>query len=105
VIDIRLEIRRECLYVRAQGHSLFDKKGQDLVCCAVSTLVDSWFLSSDKLGGGKCEASRKDGFFEAEVSRTEKNDLLFRSLAVSLIPFSEQYPSHIKLCMEEKNGS
>jgi len=105
VIDIFLEIRRECLFVRAQGHSLFDKKGKDLVCCAVSTLIESWYLTCYELGEGHCEASRKDGFFEAKVDKNEKNSLFFRSLYVSLVPLQRQYESLIKLRMEEKDGS
>lgn len=105
MIEIKLIVKPDSFTVEVKGHSLFDNKGKDLVCCAVSTLLQSWQLSTQGLLGIEVEAKQDKDSFQAVAQRTDKSQLLFESLSLSLKMLAKQYRKNIKISLEDHNGS
>ena len=60
--------------VRAVGHSDLAESGNDILCAAVSTLVQTAYLAiSDIAGEVKCTRDKKSAKFEFEVPDGEHN--------------------------------
>ncbi|MEJ5284541.1 MAG: ribosomal-processing cysteine protease Prp [Brevinematia bacterium] len=94
------------LTFEAKGHSLFDVKGKDIVCAAVSVLIQSWLVGITELCKVKAEENRNDGFLSVKVSElNESVKLLTQNLVLSLKILEKQYRENIKVELEEKDGS
>jgi hypothetical protein len=105
MIQIVLKESPGFVNIKASGHSLFDDKGKDLVCCAVSTLIQSWHISTRELCKAGVTADKKSGYFEARAEKNKDSALLFNSLKLSLSVIANRYPDNIKLIVEDKNGT
>ena len=85
--------------VRADGHSGYDD-GNDIVCAAVSTLVQTAYLALKDIGV-KTEYIRDDGRFEfsVECSKDMRHDadVILRAMTVGLRDLHSGYPQNIKL--------
>jgi uncharacterized protein YsxB (DUF464 family) len=94
------------LEVEASGHALFDKKNKDIVCSAVSILLENWLLSEKALCNARAEKIvRESGSFHCGINGYNGDQLLlFRSLSLGLMKIEEQYPNNIKVTMEDYNG-
>ena len=105
MIEIVFRIDAEYCFVEAKGHALFDNKGKDLVCCAVSTLIQNWMLSTKALCGADVEYEQDGGRASGKVKRTKETELLFDSLRLGIEVLGKQYSGQIHIRMEERNGS
>jgi uncharacterized protein YsxB (DUF464 family) len=105
MIKITFSINADEISVNAEGHALFDAEGKDVVCASVSTLLQSWYFSEKELCQASVEAEMKKGFFKSKMRKHgEKEDLLFQSLVLNLAILEKQFPDHIKVNLEEKDG-
>lgn len=109
MINVEVEYRPDRIRFRATGHALFAKSSRnyDLVCCAVSTLIQNWHLSLTELCRVKVDAveTENPGHFEIITDNNPEAELLFRSLMFGLANLQAQYPQNIKILMEDNHGS
>ncbi len=93
--------------VRAVGHSGYAESGSDVVCAAVSTLVQTAYLAIKELG---CDASyvrdEKTGLFEftvkADGQKRHDADVILHALGVGLRDLESGYGEYVGL--ETNNG-
>lgn len=108
MVTVRIKISDKAVKIEAKGHALFDRKGRDVVCAAVSTLLQSWFLGERSLCEAQVEAEQKAGanghFSAVMTSYGEKEKLLLDSLILSLNVLHNQYGDNIKVTVEETHG-
>jgi uncharacterized protein len=105
MVTIRFKMTRNSVKIDAKGHALFDKKGKDVVCAAVSVLLQSWFVGEKELCEASVETKTEDGHFSAQMGNYgEKEKLLLDNLILSLKVLQNQYSDHIKVTVEETNG-
>lgn len=105
MIGIKIN-KDDILTLEAKGHSFFDVKGKDIVCAAVSILIQSWLIGIMELCRVKVEEDRKDGFLSVKVIElNESVKLLTQNLVLSLKILEQQYRENIKVELEEKDGS
>ncbi len=87
--------------VSASGHSGYAKSGGDVVCAAVSTLVQTAYLAiADVVGDIRYERDAARGYFEFEIpSLGDRHDadVILRAMVVGLKDLSSGYPQYIKL--------
>ncbi len=87
--------------VRAVGHSDLAESGNDILCAAVSTLVQTAYLAiSDIVGEVKYTRDKKSAKFEFEVPDGEHNhdaDVILRAMRIGLQDLSSGYPQNLKL--------
>lgn len=91
--------------MHAEGHALFDKKGQDLVCCAVSTLLQAWEMSCRTLCGIQVETVKDSGKMTVKTGWSSEARILTDSLILNIGILAEQYPQNLKVQVEESHGS
>jgi uncharacterized protein YsxB (DUF464 family) len=92
--------------VTVSGHALSAPKGEDLICAAVSTLVQTYLFSLQRLLRIKTDEVVRDGYFSltlpAEMSQDTRKaaDLLAESMLVGLKEINSSYPGYLKVKQE-----
>ncbi len=102
---VRVRITRDQdsnpLSVEIKGHALFAPGGSDIVCAAVSVLVQSVLYAMEDLLGIKPPQKLREGYFllsapqEMESSENEKFLLLLETMLLGLKETAKAYPDHI----------
>ena len=101
MITIKFTEKPDYLRVEAKGHSLFEKKGKDVICASVSVLLQSWPVWEKELAGVDTRIESKNGYFNAIINGlNEKALLFFYALRLSLEILETQYPENIKILRE-----
>lgn len=91
-----------------QGHSGHAKKGEDIICSAVSALVENLGLSLTELIGASVEITKSDGYYDIVLTGNDRKDeikLLFSSTLLGLKTLEKQYPQWIQISKEEEYGA
>ena len=88
--------------ITISGHAHYAKPGNDIVCAAVSVLVQNLICSTYKLAGYEMEATEKDGYISAIKYRdirnmTEIERTLINSFIIGVEMIAEAYPENVKL--------
>lgn len=109
MVTVCLALSQGSYEVLAEGHALFDRKGQDIVCASVSVIIQGWVLSSRLIGRVEPEVlEKKAGFFRAKVPSDGGDvralEILWQSLVLNLRSLSREYEDNLKVTLEETNG-
>lgn len=90
-----------------KGHANFDKKGQDIVCAAVSVLSQTaliglrYFLNEEKynftIKDGYIDCSLKNGLSEEEDKTAQ---VILQTMYLGLKSIQESYERHVKIIEE-----
>ena len=88
--------------IRACGHSGLGEHGQDVLCAAVSALVQTAYLAIvDIAGDTEYRRDGKTGLFEFDIpSAPEKRhdiDVIIHAMCVGLRDITSGYPQNLKL--------
>ncbi|MBD5131563.1 MAG: ribosomal-processing cysteine protease Prp [Clostridiales bacterium] len=87
--------------VRASGHSGLGEHGQDILCAAVSTLVQTAYLAiADITSELRFKRDDKTGLFEFDVPQVQDKhdiDVIIRAMCVGLRDLVSGYPQNLKL--------
>ncbi|MCB1320771.1 MAG: ribosomal-processing cysteine protease Prp [Leptospiraceae bacterium] len=100
MILIRVEANTAHRIVRmeAHGHALLADPGQDVVCAAVSTLVENLANSLEILLGKQPTTRRDAGLLTIQLEEAdEQTDLLFASTLLGLRSIARQHPEQVKI--------
>lgn len=85
-------------YVKVTGHAGFDKRGKDIVCAAVSTLVITSCNVALRLGPSSITVDQRDGLIEI---RTRKHDDIINEVLLNMVDMlkelSLEYKNNIKI--------
>lgn len=88
----------------ARGHALTAPHGSDVVCAAVSMLLQSVLLGLDQVADVHPRWERKDGLLRCEVPRAalerESVRVLMDTMHMALVNVAAQHPDAIRI--EEK---
>lgn len=86
------------------GHSGYGEYGSDIVCAAISTLVQSTAMGIEKIVKADCKISsnEKKGTFKLVVSKAQEDkskdiNLLINTMKFALLDLEIQFPKNIKL--------
>lgn len=92
------------LYLEISGHSDLNKKGNDILCSAVSVLTQTFILTVKRVLKIKQQVNRDEGFLSSlidlkEVSAEDKIrlKLLIESLLIGLLEINGEYPDKLKI--------
>ena len=87
--------------VRTSGHSGLAESGNDILCAAVSTLVQTAYLAiADLTGSTEYKRSEKSALFEFSVPSVPDRhdiDVILRAMYLGLVDLSSGYPQNLKL--------
>lgn len=107
MMHVHVRWKGEPFSLTAKGHTNADRneEGHDLVCCAVSTIVQTLGVSCASLMDVETAYRRAPGDTEIVVSGTEAHwDQLvprFQMAIEGLTVLANQYPEHLALLIEE----
>ena len=82
--------------VRSSGHSGLAESGNDILCAAVSTLVQTAYLAISDIYG-KVDYKKGDGLFEFNVPEGHDAEVIIRAMYLGLQDLSSGYPQNLKL--------
>lgn len=82
--------------VMASGHSGIAESGSDVLCAAVSTLVQTAYLAISDICG-KVGYTKEDGHFRFDVPVVHDAQVIIRAMQVGLQDLSSGYPQNLKL--------
>lgn len=107
MINIKVEWKKEPFVLTATGHAgaQHNADGHDLVCCAVSTIVQTLGVSCASMIGINTLYHKCDGHAQILVTGTETHwdELVprFQMAIEGLTVLANQYPQHVSLTVEE----
>ena len=105
VFDNEIDLsNRKNIYLEISGHSDLNKKGNDILCSAISVLSQTFILTVDRILKIKQQIDRDDGFLSTLMSLEEltaddkaKLKLLIESLLIGFLEIKGEYPDKIKI--------
>lgn len=90
-----------CNGFRADGHAGYDIRGHDIVCAAVSALIQGTLLALQELTTGAVEREQEDGCLKCQIrAPDEHTQLLVASLELALVQLETEYAGFIEVCHE-----
>lgn len=97
MITVKLFVKDgKVIGVRSSGHSGLGNSGNDILCAAVSTLVQTAYLAISDIYG-EVAYQKCDGFFEFNVPEGHDAEVIIRAMQVGLQDLSSGYPQNLKL--------
>ena len=90
-------------FFKISGHADYRKRGEDIVCAAVSAVSIGTVNSIEKLAGVELPAEMKDGWLTSHIpilsdqDSESKTQLLLESMLTMLISISENYSKHVSI--------
>ena len=102
---VRVKINTRTLEITMDGHANAAPKGQDLVCCAVSILIQTLCLYMEeqeragRLAGLKEEIAPGHVYLNPQPYGWSRKDTLtaFNVIRQGMLALAEQYKNHIRL--------
>jgi len=103
---IEITISETSHRVVARGHALFDTRGRDIVCAAVSVTLQGWVVGTKLLCHQEIDVRQEEGRWEATLPTPgDEASLLWKNMILTLDILSRQYPENIRVYWEENHGS
>lgn len=99
ILEVKKDKKGNYIGLISEGHApdSFGKKGNNILCAAVSTLVQTLYLHLKIMSNVSHETIRK-GFLELEVLKTSKDtNLAFEVIMTGMHNLFKQYPEEIQL--------
>ncbi len=95
----------DIFHISAKGHARAcrDENGNDLVCCAVSTLLQALVCSCAKVEGIKVTSTQEEGFIHISLGGESEEDVVMEALprytmvTDALEALSAQYPQCLEI--------
>ena len=104
VVTFTKDSRNRLSSVFAQGHALAGDRGQDVVCAAVSAIVQAARLGLEAYAGIDLEVRQEPGDFWMRWSESQRDDAAVRAIVttaeLSIEQIASQYPEHVRLVRE-----
>jgi uncharacterized protein len=104
-----IDLSRESVKVIIKGHSLFDSKGKDIVCSAVSALSQSVIKAVTVSAKIPQKTEQNDGYLKTEIytkdlaAKKSEFKILMDVLLIGLFEIKKLYPDKIELDFIKEN--
>ena len=89
------------------GHTGLDEHGKDILCAAISTLVQTAALGLNEVLGLSIQVAMRDGYFSCilpdDMDDTQKNqaDIILNTMLVGLYNLQNAYPMNLEILDKE----
>ena len=89
--------------VRAEGHTGYAEAGSDIVCAALSAVIQTAALGLARYSPGADIAPEGDGRFRIVLGeRGAEADAILETMRLGVADLASQYPEYIRLIEENK---
>jgi uncharacterized protein len=101
-VHVRRDHRGRIRHFSVRGHADLAPHGQDLLCAAISSLVQNGVNAPEALLGVRIPAISEEGLVEAEVpdlaaDLDEKVQLLLESMIYGIRSWADEFPQHVRV--------
>ena len=91
--------RQRLSSIFAAGHAEFADHGEDIVCAAVSAILQAARLGLESYAGVRLEAHQAPGEFRIELPKKVRDDEAVRAIVataeLSVEQIAKQFPTHV----------
>ena len=92
------EVKQHSGGISVRGHAGFAPHGQDVVCAAVSTLVQNLVFSIEELTKDKIRYDIQPGAVEIRYGTlSEEAQLLVKSFFIGIRMIADSYPGNVRI--------
>lgn len=88
----------------AHGHADFAEHGQDIVCAAISGIVQAARLGLERYAGGELSVHQDEGQFDVQISPSgrdaESVQAILTTAELALTQLAWSYPEHVSVARE-----
>jgi uncharacterized protein YsxB (DUF464 family) len=101
----------EIVGLRAHGHAGAAKRGEDIVCSAVSVLTQTAVNALEAIADIRVHPQVKDGLLEFHLpqhisgEQDQTSQIILRTVAQGLKDVQQSYPKHVRVLWEEWRNS
>ena len=93
-----IEVKRSSGSITIKGHAHYAPHGQDIVCAAVSTLVQNMVISISELTEDELQYDMQPGLVEIRYGNlSEKAQTLVDSFFIGIRLIANEYPSNVQI--------
>jgi hypothetical protein len=107
-IHIREDSRGRLSSFFATGHAGWAEDGRDVVCAAVSTLLQSAWLGLSEVAGIEVAGAKAKGTLELNWPEAAREDTracaIVETVARSVERIAKQYPKNVRVIRERSDG-
>jgi uncharacterized protein YsxB (DUF464 family) len=107
-IHVRKDSRDRLSSFFASGHAGWDEDGQDVVCAAVSAILQSALLGLGEVAKVDVSSEREKGRLQMRWPPSARDDAATRAIvetaALSVEYIARQYPAHVAVIHERDDG-
>ncbi|GAC1531123.1 MAG: ribosomal-processing cysteine protease Prp [Vulcanimicrobiaceae bacterium] len=107
-LHVREDGRQRLSSFFATGHAGWAESGEDVVCAAVSAILQAAWLGLAEIARVDVVASREDGRLEVTWPENVRADAGVRAIvgtaALSVERIALQYPDHVRVIRERDDG-
>jgi len=107
-LRVREDSRQRLSSLFATGHAGWTESGEDVVCAAVSAILQAAWLGLSEVAHIDIVASRSDGRLELSWPASARTDpgvaAIVATAALSVERIALQYPDHVRVIRERHDG-
>jgi uncharacterized protein YsxB (DUF464 family) len=107
-VRVRKDSRNRLSSFYAAGHAGWADSGQDVVCAAVSALLQAAWLGLEEVAKVEVEGSRAKGRLELSWPEAAREDpavaAIVATAQLAIERIATQYPSHVRVIVEPFDG-
>lgn len=93
-----IEVQQHSGGISVKGHAGYAPHGQDIVCAAVSTLVQTLVVSISELTTTEIQHHMQPGAAEIKYGTlSDSAQLLVKSFFIGMNMISESFPNHVRI--------
>lgn len=97
-IEILRDKGRNIISFSASGHSLYKKKGEDIVCAGVSAIIQTAILGLSEYLSLRLDVMKGDGRIDVKMlSYSKEASAILETMRLGLSEIAKEYPSYIKI--------
>ena len=96
--------------LQVEGHAGLNKKGEDIVCSAVSALAQTAVLSVTMLAGIEPDLHKRDGYIKMTVDTTSLDEhaaetiqTILGTFVIGITEIVKTYPRQVHIEFKEEN--
>ncbi|SHM61824.1 hypothetical protein SAMN05660826_01474 [Caldanaerovirga acetigignens] len=109
-ITVTLDENERVRELSLKGHAGYAEYGRDIVCAAVSALVETAVLGLENVAKIRIFPIKKEGYFHLVLPENEQEEKLSRASVIlettvlGLKDIARSYPAYVKLETRRKGG-
>ncbi len=102
-VEIYRDADKKIIEYKVYGHSGYAKVGKDIVCAAVSSIMQTAALGLGKVAKIEVKYTIKESYFECllpqnlDCHKREQADIILETMIIGVKSFEEQYRKYIRI--------